>query len=87
MLALFYIIIGVVMSLGFWHFAKLTSFKPSVKKGDGLDVQTEVTFVSTENPIATEKNNDIQGKLLMVFMGAFYDGFIVKFGVVFCRIP
>ncbi|MFC2110375.1 cytochrome c oxidase subunit II, partial [Bacteroidota bacterium] len=71
MLALFYIFIAVAVALGIWQVNKLLSF---TKKTITNDKNESVTayIVGEENPIATEKNNDLHGKFFLAFLIGFY---------------
>lgn len=70
MLALFYFFVAVAFAIGIWQVNKLLTFRLIFKEiKDGVKV---ITFENKNNPIATEKDNDIQGKLFIVFMVGFY---------------
>jgi len=71
MLALFYFFIAVAFGIGVWQVNKLLSFRLVLKdlKEDGSNV---VTFEKDNNPLATERDNNIQGKLFFVFLVGFY---------------
>ena len=71
MLALFYIFIAVAVALGIWQVNKLLSFKKITLKNDKNEPVTAFAKVE-ENPIATESNNDLNGKLFLGFLVAFY---------------
>ncbi len=71
MLALFYIFIAVAVALGIWQFNKITSYRKTIlKNAKNEDV---VAIAKTdENPVATDKDNDMHGKFFLVFLIAFY---------------
>jgi cytochrome c oxidase subunit 2 len=71
MLALFYIFIAVAFSIGIWQVNKLLRFtKKTITDENNQEV---LAFVqSEENPLATEKNNDLHGKFFLAFLIAFY---------------
>ena len=71
MLALFYIFLAVAVALGIWQVNRLTSYGKVILRNDKNE---EVTAISKleENPLATEKDNDLHGKLFMVFLIGFY---------------
>lgn len=71
MLALFYIFVAVALGLGIWQITKLSSYRRVVLKNDKNE-EVPALAKADENPIATEKDNDIHGKLFLVFMVGFY---------------
>ena len=71
MLALFYIFVAVAFALGIWQINQLLSYRKVIIK-DSNDKEVEAIVKSEENPIATEKNNDMQGKFFFAFMVGFY---------------
>lgn len=71
MLALFYIFIAVAVSLGIWQVNKLTSYGKVILKNDKNEDVAAFAKLE-ENPIATEKDNDIHGKLFLAFLVGFY---------------
>uniref|UniRef100_A0A2B4S1K0 Cytochrome c oxidase subunit 2 n=1 Tax=Stylophora pistillata TaxID=50429 RepID=A0A2B4S1K0_STYPI len=59
---------GVVITVLIWQVNKVLSFRPKIQKSDdGVEVVT-LTRVP-EDSIATEKDNDSQGKFFMAFLG------------------
>lgn len=71
MLALFYIFLAVAVALLIWQVNKLLSFGKVTLKNDKNESVTAYAK-SEENPLATEKNNDLHGKLFLAFLVAFY---------------
>jgi cytochrome c oxidase subunit 2 len=71
MLALFYIFIAVAIALGIWQVNKLTSYGKVILRNDKNEEVSAIAKLE-ENPIATEKDNDIHGKLFLVFLIGFY---------------
>jgi len=71
MLALFYIFIAVAIALGIWQVNKLTSFKRVTLTNDKNEKVSAISRAD-ENPIATDKDNDIHGKLFLIFLIGFY---------------
>lgn len=70
MLALFYFFVAVAFAIGIWQVNRLLTYRVIFKEiKDGKKI---ITFENDNNPIATEKDNDIQGKLFMVFLIGFY---------------
>lgn len=70
MLALFYIFIGIAITTGIWQVNKILSFRPKLNKSpDGVEILTLIR--TPEDPVATEKDNDLQGNLLIGFMALF----------------
>jgi cytochrome c oxidase subunit 2 len=71
MLALFYIFIAVAIALGIWQVNKLLSFSKTTLTNDKNE-KVVAYAKGEENPIATEKNNDLHGKFFLAFLIAFY---------------
>ena len=71
MLALFYIFIAVAIALGIWQVNKLTSYGKVILRNDKNEEISAIAKLD-ENPIATEKDNDLHGKLFLVFLIGFY---------------
>ncbi|MDO6738065.1 cytochrome c oxidase subunit II [Wenyingzhuangia sp. 2_MG-2023] len=70
MLALFYFFVAVAIAIGIWQVNKLLTYRVIFKEiKDGKKI---ITFENDDNPIATDKDNDLQGKLLLVFLIGFY---------------
>ena len=67
MLALFYIFIAVAFSIGIWQVNKLLRFtKKTITDENNQEV---IAFVqSEENPLATEKNNDLTWEVFASFL-------------------
>lgn len=70
MLALFYIFVAISIAVGIWQVNKILSFRAKVQKNkDGSEV---ISFVrAPEEPIATEEDNELQGKISILFMVGF----------------
>lgn len=71
MLALFYIFIAVAAGLGIWQLNRLARYRKVILKNDQGN-PVEAIAKNEENPVATEKDNDIHGKFFMVFLVGFY---------------
>ena len=71
MLALFYIFIAIAFAVGIWQMNQILSFKKRILK-DKNDNEIIVYAKPEENPKTTQKDNDLQGKLFLVFLGGFY---------------
>ncbi|ANW96524.1 cytochrome C oxidase subunit II [Wenyingzhuangia fucanilytica] len=70
MLALFYFFVAVAFAIGVWQVNKLLTYRVIFKEiKDGKKI---ITFENDNNPIATEKDNDTQGKLFLIFLVGFY---------------
>lgn len=70
MLALFYFFVAVAVAIGIWQVNKLLSYTALIK--DLKAGKTVSNLDDYENPLATEKDNDIQGKLFLAFLVGFY---------------
>ena len=70
MLALFYFFVAVAFAIGVWQVNKLLSYKALI--GDLKAGKTVNSLEDYDNPIATEKDNDLQGKLFLIFLIGFY---------------
>ena len=70
MLALFYFFVAVAFAIGVWQVNKLLSYKALI--GDLKAGKTVSNLDDYDNPIATAKDNDLQGKLFLVFLIGFY---------------
>ncbi len=71
MLALFYIFIAVAVGLGIWQLNRLSSYKQVILNNDKGEPVNAIAK-SEENPVATEKDNDIHGKFFLIFLIGFY---------------
>lgn len=71
MLALFYIFLTVAFAMGIWQVNQILSFKKRTLK-DKNDNEFVVLAKPSENPKTTEKDNDFQGKLFLLFLAGFY---------------
>ncbi|MGY6648623.1 cytochrome c oxidase subunit II [Wenyingzhuangia sp. IMCC45574] len=70
MLALFYFFVAVAFAIGIWQVNKLLSYTALIK--DIKAGKTVSNLDEYDNPLATEKDNDIQGKLFLAFLVGFY---------------
>ncbi|MGY5352705.1 cytochrome c oxidase subunit II [Wenyingzhuangia sp. IMCC45533] len=70
MLALFYFFVAVAFAIGIWQVNKLLSYKALIS--DLKAGKTVKNLEDYDNPIATEKDNNLQGKLFLIFLIGFY---------------
>jgi len=70
MLALFYFFVAVAFALGVWQVNKLLSYRSLI--GDIKAGKSVNSLEGYENPIATPKDNDLQGKFMLIFLIGFY---------------
>ena len=71
MLALFYIFLAVAVALGIWQVNRLTSYGKVILRNEKNEEISAIAKLD-ENPIATDKDNDLHGKLFLVFLIGFY---------------
>lgn len=70
MIALFYFFVAVAFAIGVWQLNKLLSYKVLIKEiKEGKET---VTLSLDDNPIATEKDNQLHGKLFLYFLIGLY---------------
>ena len=70
MLALFYFFVAIAFAIGVWQVNRLLTYRVVFKEiKDGKKI---ITFENDNNPIATEKDNNLQGKLFFVFLVGLY---------------